>query len=107
MSFNEKIKKIFSLERDPQEVSRWIFSLTPLGVAFIFYFIFLLPTEIENKTTLYVIGAAAGFAGLQAYWIARGWSRDEGLTVVLGLIGIAFAALLVWLYFGLSTKTGI
>lgn len=107
MSLTKKMKKMFSQERDHEEVSRWIFSLTPLGVAFIFYFIFLLPMEIENKTLLYVIGAAAGFSGLQAYWIARGWRRNEGLTVVLGFIGIAFAALLVWLYLGFRAKTGI
>ena len=106
MSISKKIKDMFSRERDPEEISRWIFSLTPLGVAFIFYFIFLLPTDIENKNYLYVIGAAAGFSGLQAYWIARGWSRNEGLTVVLGVIGIAFAVLLAWLYLGFSTKTG-
>lgn len=106
MSFNNKMKEMFSLERDPEEVSRWIFSLTPLGVAFIFYFIFLWPMDIENKTLLYVIGAAAGFSGLQAYWIARGWIRNEGLTVVLGIIGIAFAVLLAWLYLGFMAKTG-
>jgi uncharacterized membrane protein HdeD (DUF308 family) len=105
MSFSNKMKEMFSQERDPEEVSRWIFSLTPLGVAFIFYFIFLWPMDIENKNFLYVVGAAAGFSGLQAYWIARGWSRNEGLTVVLGIIGIAFAVLLAWLYVGL-TKTG-
>ncbi len=106
MSINNKIKEMFSQERDHEEVSRWIFSLTPLGVAFTFYFIFLLPLEIENKNLLYVIGAAAGFSGLQAYWIARGWRRNEGLTVVLGIVGIAFALLLAWLYLGFSMKTG-
>ena len=50
--------------------------------------------------------AAAGFSGLQAYWIARGWRRNEGLTVVLGIVGIAFALLLAWLYLGFSMKTG-
>ncbi len=106
MSINNKIKEMFSQERDHEEVSRWIFSLTPLGVAFTFYFIFLWPLEIEHKNLLYVIGAAAGFSGLQAYWIVRGWRRNEGLTVVLGIIGIAFALLLAWLYLGFSTKTG-
>jgi uncharacterized membrane protein HdeD (DUF308 family) len=107
VSFNKKMKEMFSLDRDPEEISRWIFSLTPLGVAFIFYFIFLWPLEIENKLLLYVIGAAAGFSGLQAYWIARGWRRNEGLTVLLGVIGIAFAILLAWLYLGFSKKVGL
>ena len=63
-----------------------------------FFFIFLLPMDIPNKDIVLVIGAAAGFAGLQTYWIARGWQRDEGSTVLLGLIGLAAAAIFVWAY---------
>ena len=69
MGARKKIKKMFEGERDPAEMSTWIFSLTPLGIAFSFYFVFLLPLDIENKDLLYVVGAAAGFSGLQAYWI--------------------------------------
>jgi len=102
MSFGEKLKKMFGGVRDPAEMSTWIFSLTPLGIAFTFYFVFLLPMEIENKDLLYVVGAAAGFSGLQAYWIARGWKRNDGMTVVLGMVGIAFAFILTWAYIGLT-----
>ena len=102
MGFGEKFKKMFGNVRDPAEMSTWIFSLTPLGIAFTFYFVFLLPMEIENKDLLYVVGAAAGFSGLQAYWIARGWKRNDGMTVVLGMVGIAFAFVLTWAYIGLT-----
>ena len=102
MGFGEKFKKMFEGGRDPAEMSTWIFSLTPLGIAFSFYFVFLLPMEIENKDLLYVVGAAAGFSGLQAYWIVRGWNRDEGITVILGIVGIIFAFILTWGYIGLT-----
>ena len=98
----KKLRRMFQGERDPSEMSTWIFSLTPLGIAFAFYFVFLLPMEIENKDLLYVVGAAAGFTGLQAYWIGRGWKREEGITVVLGIVGIIFAFLLTWGYIGLT-----
>lgn len=101
-SKGHKLKRMFEGERDPAEMSTWIFSLTPLGIAFAFYFVFLLPLEIENKDLLYVVGAAAGFSGLQAYWIARGWKREEGVTVVLGFVGIFFAFVLTWAYIGLT-----
>jgi hypothetical protein len=54
--------------------------------------------ELDNKDMVLVTGAAAGFAGLQAYWVFRGWQREEGLTVVLGLIGILAAGVFVWAY---------
>ena len=98
MSATENQGKPFMVVRDPQEMGRWIFSLTPLGVAFVFYFIFLLPAEIANKDVLYVVGATAGFSGLQAYWVVRGWKRKEILTVILGVIGIAVAFGLAWMY---------
>lgn len=103
MPGNEKIEETHEkhgglLHRDRKEIQNWIFSLTPLGVAFVFFFIFLLPMEIANKDLILVIGAAAGFAGLQVYWIFRGWQRQEGLTVLLGIIGIIIAAAFVWAY---------
>ena len=102
MGTGKKIKKMFEGERDPAEMSTWIFSPTPLGIAFCFYFVFLLPLEIENKDLLYVVGAAAGFSGLQAYWISRGWRREDGITVILGIVGIVFAFILTWAYIGLT-----
>jgi uncharacterized membrane protein HdeD (DUF308 family) len=102
MKVGKKFKKMFEGERDHTEMSTWIFSLTPLGIAFTFYFVFLLPMELENKDLLYVMGAAAGFSGLQAYWISRGWKRNDGMTVVLGIVGIVFAIILTWAYIGIT-----
>ena len=54
--------------------------------------------EIENKDLLYVLGAAAGFSGLQGYWVYRGWVRNDGSTVIMGLAGIALALILTYWY---------
>jgi hypothetical protein len=98
MHINEKLDHLVQSRRDKTEVQRWLFSLIPLGVAFAFFFLLILPMDIEHKDLVMVTGLAAGFAGLQAYWTFRGWQRDEGLTVLLGLLGIVLAALFVWAY---------
>jgi len=98
MRITDKVDHMLESKRDEKEVQRWIFSLIPLGVAFVFFLIFMLPMEISNKDVILVTGAAAGFTGLQAYWIFRGWRRNEGLTIVLGIIGIAIAAVFAWSY---------
>ena len=97
MNATENEGKSFVVGRDHEEMGRWIFSLIPLGVAFVFYFIFLLPADIANKDILYVTGATAGFSGLQAYWVVRGWKRRELLTVILGVLGITVAFGLTWI----------
>ena len=74
MAITEKLTRLIKTNRDEKEVERWIFSLTPLGVAFVFFFIFLLPMDIPNKNTVLVTGAAAGFAGwscLVARWTGK------------------------------------
>jgi hypothetical protein len=71
-------------------------------VAFVFFFIFLLPMDIPRKDVILIIGTAAGFTGLQSYWIFRGWRKNHALTIVLGLIGIAIVLALVKLYLTLS-----
>ena len=91
MDIYRKLNKLTSGHRNAEEASNWVFSLTPLGVAFCFYFIFLLPLEIQDKDLLYVLGATAGFTGLQIYWTCRGWVRNEGSTVLLSLLGIMLA----------------
>ena len=98
MASDGKLGKLLSTSRNPQEVEKWIFSLAPLGVAFVFFFIFLLPMDIPNKNTVLIVGTAAGFTGLQSYWIFRGWRKNHALTIVLGLIGIAIVLGLVMLY---------
>jgi uncharacterized membrane protein len=98
MASDGKLGKLLRTRRNPQEVEDWLFSLIPLGVAFVFFFIFLLPMNIPNKDMVMVIGVAAGFIGLQSYWIFRGWRKNHALTIVLGLIGIAIVLGLVKLY---------
>jgi hypothetical protein len=102
MASDGKLSKLLRTSRNPQEVEDWIFSLTPLGVAFVFFFIFLLPMDIPRKDVILIIGTAAGFTGLQSYWIFRGWRKNHALTIVLGLIGIAIVLGLVKLYLTLS-----
>ena len=98
MSNEGKLSKLLKTARDQQEVEDWILSLTPLGVAFVFFFIFLLPMDIPSKNVVLIVGTAAGFTGLQSYWIFRGWRKNNVLTIVLGLIGIAIVLGLVMLY---------
>lgn len=98
MARDGKLGKLLKTTRNPQEVEDWLFSLAPLGVAFVFFFIFLLPMDIPRKDVILMIGTAAGFTGLQSYWIFRGWRKNHALTIVLGLIGIAIVLGLVKLY---------
>lgn len=104
MSNEGKLSKLLKTARDQQEVEDWIFSLTPLGVAFVFFFIFLLPMDIPSKNVVLIVGTAAGFTGLQSYWIFRGWRKNHALTILLGLLGIALALALVWLYLSLGVQ---
>jgi hypothetical protein len=98
MASDGKLGKLLTTSRNPQEVERWIFSLTPLGVAFVFFFVFVLPMDIPHKDIVMIVGMAAGFTGLQSYWIVRGWRKNHALTIVLGLIGVAIVLGLVTLY---------
>jgi hypothetical protein len=98
MEATSKICKLLKTSRDPQEIQDWIFSLTPLGVAFAFFLIFIWPMEIANKDIIIVLGTAAGFIGLETYWIFRGWCRNHLITILLGLTGIAITLALTWLY---------
>ena len=102
MAHDGKFGKLLRTGRNPQEVETWLFSLIPLGVAFVFFFIFLLPMDIPRKDVVMVIGTAAGFTGLQSYWIFRGWRKNHALTIVLGLTGIAIVLGLVRLYLTLA-----
>jgi hypothetical protein len=98
MANDGKLDKLLKTSRNPQEVEDWILSLTPLGVAFVFFFIFLLPMDIPRKDVILIVGTAAGFTGLQSYWIFRGWRKNHAITIVLGVIGIAIVLGLVKLY---------
>jgi len=80
MHVADRVTELLKARRDAQEVQQWMFSLAPLGVAFVFFFIFLLPMEIANKDIILVTGLAAGFAGLES--IRAGLSLSD--TVSMG-----------------------
>ena len=98
MHIGDKINGILKGHRDEREIQRWMFSLLPLGVAFAFFFIFMLHMEVDNKDVILLTGAAAGFSGVESYWVYRGWQREDGLTIILGLVGIVLTALFTWAY---------
>jgi len=102
MEAESKLNKLLNTSRDPEEVQDWIFSLTPLGVAFVFFFLFMLAMDIPDKTLVLVIGIAAGFTGLQSYWVFRGWCRNHFSTVLMGVIGISITLAAVWAYLTIS-----
>jgi hypothetical protein len=86
-----KLKKMLSTDRDANEVQDWIFSLTPLGIAFLFFHFFILRMNIPDKAEVMVVGIVAGILGLQIYWVIRGWRKNHISTVLFGLISIALA----------------
>jgi len=98
MESESKLNKLLTTDRDKNETEDWIFSLTPMGVAFVFYIMFIMSTEIEPKGLFLAYGAAAGFIGLESYWIVRGWRKNNVSTIVMGFIGIAITLGLLFLY---------
>ena len=99
MNLNCKLCKMLTTSRDPQEAQDWLFSLTPLGVGFVFFFFLILPMNLPNKSEVMVLGVAAGFAGLQAYWVSRGWRKNNLSTVLLSLIALLIIPVAVWVYY--------
>jgi hypothetical protein len=98
MGSASKLNKLLTTSRDKSEAEDWIFSLTPMGVAFVFYVIFIMSTNVEPKGLFLAYGAAAGFIGLESYWIVRGWRKNNVSTIVMGLVGIAATLSLLFLY---------
>jgi hypothetical protein len=74
----DKLNKLLTTHRGPGEIQDWIFSLTPIGVAFVFYVVFIMSSGIEQKELFIAYGAAAGFIGLESYWMVRGWHSHHG-----------------------------
>jgi len=93
-----KLAKLLSTSRDRHEIEDWMFTLTPLGVAFVFFIVFIMSTDIANKGFIMVVGTAAGFIGLQSYWVFRGWRKNHAMTVLMGIFSIALVVGLVWSY---------
>jgi NADH:ubiquinone oxidoreductase subunit H len=89
MGHQSKLKQLLATDRDPNEVQDWIFSLTPLGIAFLFFHFFILRMDIPEKPEVMIVGMAAGILGLQTYWVVRGWRKNHISTILLGLISIA------------------
>ena len=86
-----KLNKLLTTHRGPGEIQDWIFSLTPIGVAFVFYVVFIMSSNIEPKGLFIAYGAAAGFIGLESYWIVRGLLNNHASTIIMGVIGIIMA----------------
>jgi hypothetical protein len=98
MENTSKLNKLLTTSRTQSEAEDWMFSLVPIGVAFVFYIIFIMSTNIEPKGLFLAYGAAAGFIGLESYWVIRGWRKNHASTIVMGLIGIAITLGLLLLY---------
>ena len=98
MSDESKLSKIMKTSRGMNETESWIFSLAPVGVAFVFYIMFIVSSDIDQKGLFIAYGAAAGLIGLETYWVVRGWRKNHGSTVILGILGIAITLGLLQLY---------
>lgn len=98
MSDTDKLHKLLATHRGPGEIQDWIFSLTPIGVAFSFYLVFIMSSDIEPKGLFIAYGAAAGFIGLESYWIVRGWQNNHASTIIMGAIGILITIFVLGLY---------
>jgi hypothetical protein len=98
MGSASKLNKLLTTSRGKSETEDWIFSLTPMGVAFVFYVMFIMSANIEPKGIFLAYGAAAGFIGLESYWIVRGWRKNNVSTIVMGLLGIVITVGILFLY---------
>ena len=98
MAEESKLEKLVKTSRKTGEAEDWIFSLTPISIAFVFYIMFIISSDIEQKGLFIAYGAAAGLIGLESYWIVRGWRNNHGSTVLMGIIGIAITLGLLKLY---------
>lgn len=101
MSNGDKVDKLLKTRRDPQELQDWMFSLAPLGVAFAFFLVFVWSVNLPNKDVIVITGVAAGFIGLESYWMIRGWRKNHIVTVLLGGLGIAATLVACWIYLAL------
>ena len=98
MADKNKLNKLLTTRRDQEEAENWIFSLIPVSVAFAFYIVFITASDLENKEIFIAYVATAGFIGLESYWILRGWRKNHGSTVFMGILGIAATLGLLNLY---------
>ncbi len=97
-----KVNKLLTTHRGPGEIHDWIFSLTPVGVAFVFYVVFIMSANIEPKALFIAYGAAAGIIGLESYWIVRGWHNNHASTIIMGVIGIGITLCMLVFYLSIT-----
>ena len=102
MSDPGKLSKMLKTKRDIKETEDWIFSLTPITVAFVFYILFIINSSIEKKGLFIAYGAAAGLIGLESYWIVRGWRKHHLSTVIMGILGILITLAVLSFYMSIA-----
>ena len=102
MRDTKKLNKLLTTHRGPGEIQDWIFSLTHIGVAFVFYIVFIVSSGIEPRGLFIAYGAAAGFIGLESYWIVRGWHKNHASTVIMGAIGIFITICVLGFYMSIT-----
>ena len=102
MSDPGKLSKMLKTKRDIKETEDWIFSLTPITVAFVFYILFIINSSIEKKGLFIAYGAAAGLIGLESYWIVRGWRKHHLSTVIMGILGIVITLAALSFYMSIA-----
>lgn len=102
MESNKFPEQVSEKQESTDVVANWIFSLLPIGVAFVFYVVFISATSLENANIFIAYGAAAAFVGLETYWIMYGLRKKYMGTVVMGLVGIALTLGLLFLYLSVA-----
>ena len=88
MERNMKLGQLPAHQDTPDIVANWMFSLLPIGVAFVFYVAFISATNIENFEVYIAYGAAAAFIALETYWIMYGLFKKHTGAIIMGLAGI-------------------
>jgi hypothetical protein len=102
MEYKNTPEQVSATQGNPDVVSNWIFSLLPIGVAFVFYVVFISATSLENANIFIAYGAAAAFVGLETYWIMYGLRKKYVGTVLMGLAGIVLTVGLLYLYLSIA-----
>ena len=91
MRDTSKLNELFATHMWPEDIQEWISLLPPIGVAFALYIVYIILSGIEPRGLFIAYGAAAGFIGLESYWIVRGWLNNHASTIIMGVIGIIMA----------------
>ena len=98
MRDTNKLNELFETHMWPEDIQEWISLLPPIGVAFALYIVYIILSGIEPRGLFIAYGAAAGFIGLESYWMVRGWHNNHGSTVIMGAIGILITIFVLGMY---------